>query len=310
VEQESSRMSSVNSDANKVHSAIKGLGTDNATLIKILTSKGYEYNQELATEYIQVFGHSLLDDLKHDTSGNYQELLLALVRPRADYLAQVLHTAMKGLGTNDRMLINVLSFATNDEIPQIKASYSAQFKHELEKDLLAEVKGVFLEGLQSLLEGNRSVGSSSEAAKRDADEIYQQGEGKGKAKFEDKFFLNFFTKNSSEHIQSVNQAYNAAHGHPLAVAIKKDAHGEYKELLLALAAPRLAYFANRIRESIKGIGTNDRELIYAFVLNSDELVEVREVYWKMFNVHMEDDIRGDTSGNYQITLMCMLKGHH
>jgi len=288
-----------------MHEAIKGLGTDNATLIKIITSRSNQYLQEVGKEYARLHGKSLIDDVIDDTSGCYRDVLVALLRPRPEYMAHVLHHAMSGIGTNERALIDVLAFATNAEIQEIKRIYSALYKHELEKVLHSETSGHFLQGLLSLLEANRNEGPASGQVQQDADELFKRGEGK--IGTDDKYFINFFTKSSPDHIQSVNAAYNSAHGHPLHVAIKKETSGDFKELLLALSTPRLQYFTQRIRSSVKGLGTNDQELIFSFVLNADALLEIREIYWKLFNVHMEDDIRGDTSGNYQITLMCLLK---
>jgi len=298
-------MANATNDATKIHSGIKGLGTDNATLIKILTSRTNEYLQEVGREYARLFGKSLFEDVRDDTSGPYQDVLVALVRPRAEYMAHTLRDAMKGVGTNERMITNVLVIATNEEIQQIKAIYAAQLKRDLEKDLKAEVSGNYLECALSLLEGNRNEGPATAQAQQDADELYKKGEGIPGT--DDKFFINFFTKSSPAHIGAVNVAYNAAHGHPLPAALKKETSGDYRELLTALAIPRLQYFAQRIRASIKGLGTNDAELIFCFVLNAEFLLEIREIYWRLYNVHMEDDIRGDTSGNYQITLMCLLK---
>ena len=50
-------------------------------------------------------------------------MILALVRPPADYLCKQLHKAMEGMGTNEHTLIEILCSRTNAEVQDIVSAY-------------------------------------------------------------------------------------------------------------------------------------------------------------------------------------------
>jgi hypothetical protein len=65
--------------------------------------------------------------------------------------------------------------------------------------------------------------------------------------------------------------------------------------------PRDEYFANRIRDSIKGAGTKDHQLIrnISYISNSVALCKaVNTFYAHQYKNGVAVDIAGDTSGNY------------
>lgn len=63
------------------------------------------------------------DDLKSETSGNFRATLKALVTDKAAYEAKWLNKAMKGLGTDETLLIEILATRSNAEIYKIKEAY-------------------------------------------------------------------------------------------------------------------------------------------------------------------------------------------
>ena len=56
------------------------------------------------------------DDLRH--------ALKALMRPPAEYAARELRKAMRGPGTDEEVLIEIICTRTNDQLNEIKESYS------------------------------------------------------------------------------------------------------------------------------------------------------------------------------------------
>ena len=90
-------------------------------------------------------------------------------------------------------------------------------------------------------------------------------------------------------------------------AIKSETGGNYKNALLACVELPAVYWANRINQSVKGLGTNDALLIRCFTENDKPfLQEVAIEYKKLFKVTLEKDIKGDTSGHYCELFMTLL----
>lgn len=61
--------------------------------------------------------------IKSEVSGNFERVLVALCKSPADFLAGELHEAVKGLGTEEGTLVEILCSRTNNEILEIKEAY-------------------------------------------------------------------------------------------------------------------------------------------------------------------------------------------
>ena len=64
-----------------------------------------------------------MDELKSELSGDLEKCMLALFTPKILYDAKCLRLAMKGAGTDERALIEILCSRTNAEINEIKETY-------------------------------------------------------------------------------------------------------------------------------------------------------------------------------------------
>ena len=69
--------------------------------------------------------------------------MLALMTPTATYDAQQLRAAMRGLGTDEATLIEILASRTNEQIHAIKTAYKTEMKRDLESDIMSETSGHF-----------------------------------------------------------------------------------------------------------------------------------------------------------------------
>lgn len=65
----------------------------------------------------------MIKELKSELSGNFEECVLALLEPKISFDAKCLRRAMKGVGTDESVLIEILCTRTNNEINEIKQAY-------------------------------------------------------------------------------------------------------------------------------------------------------------------------------------------
>ena len=70
-----------------------------------------------------MYGKNLEDDLKSELSGNFLKGVLALLMPTDLYEAQCLRYAMKGIGTNEKVLIELLCTKGAFEIQHLSQTY-------------------------------------------------------------------------------------------------------------------------------------------------------------------------------------------
>jgi annexin A7/11 len=65
----------------------------------------------------------LVDELKSELSGDFEKVILGLMMTPADYDAYCVKDAVKGLGTDERALIEVLCSRNNEQMQAMKAAY-------------------------------------------------------------------------------------------------------------------------------------------------------------------------------------------
>lgn len=122
---------------------MKGFGTDEDAIINVICRRTNEQRQLIYRAYKTNFGKDLIDDLKSETSGNFEKLLVALMMPIVDYYAKELHDAMAGAGTEEGVLIEVLATMSNYEIHTIKNAYERSKCWELLENICCLLNSFF-----------------------------------------------------------------------------------------------------------------------------------------------------------------------
>ena len=88
-------------DAEALRKAMKGFGTDEAALIKICANRSNTQRQQIKAAYKAAFGRDLIEDLKSELHGKFEDAMVALFADPIEYDADQLRKAMKGAGTNE-----------------------------------------------------------------------------------------------------------------------------------------------------------------------------------------------------------------
>ncbi|VDK40157.1 unnamed protein product [Gongylonema pulchrum] len=83
-----------NGDAETLRKAMKGLGCDKTKVVNVLCARANFQRQQIAAAYKTMYGKDLINDLKSELSGDFEDLILALMEPPASYDAQQLRKAM------------------------------------------------------------------------------------------------------------------------------------------------------------------------------------------------------------------------
>ncbi|MEQ2256140.1 hypothetical protein ILYODFUR_021354 [Ilyodon furcidens] len=82
-------------DAAALKKAMEGLGTNEKVLTEILTQRSNAQRQLICKAYQDAAGRALDKDLKGETHGDFERLLVALITPPAEYDCHEVMQAMK-----------------------------------------------------------------------------------------------------------------------------------------------------------------------------------------------------------------------
>ena len=305
-------MSNIEKDAEALRNAMKGIGTDEAAIIKVIANRTNDQRQKIKLAYKTAYGRDLIDDLKSELRGKFEDAVLALFETPIDFDVRELNKAMKGAGTDEDTLIEIIASRPNWMLKKIKERYKELYKKDLESAVSSEVRGDLKRLLVSLLQANRSETTkpSDSECEAKAKELFNAGEGKWGT--DESTFNKIFTMSSPMELALIARHYHKLSGHTILQAISKEFSGDMKKLLntivYAIISPS-EYFATRVNQAIKGWGTNDSLLIRVLVTRDEiDMPQIKQYYKQLYGKDMLADIKSDCSGDYQ-KLLIELAGH-
>ncbi|KAG8518719.1 Annexin A4, partial [Galemys pyrenaicus] len=273
-------------DAQNLRKAMKGMGTDEDAIIRILAYRNTAQRQEIRTAYKSTVGRDLMDDLKSELTGNFEKVILGMMTPTVLYDVQELQKAMKGAGTDEGCLIEILASRSSEEIGRIKETYQLQYGRSLEDDIRSDTSFMFERVLVSLCTGGRDVGNflDDSLMRKDAQDLYEAGEKKWGTD-EVKFLTVLCTRNRN-HLLHVFDEYKRISKKDIEQSIKSETSGSFEDALLAIVKcmkNKPAYFAERLYKSMKGLGTDDDTLIRVMVSRAEiDMLDIRANFKKMY----------------------------
>jgi len=124
---------------------------------------------------------------------------------------------------------------------------------------------------------------------------------------DDSALVTIITSYSNAQIQELRQSYKRSFGTELLDDVKSETSGNFRKALLALIESRVEFRSRLLHEALSGAGTDIRKLIDVMApMEADEVEEVKRVYKLKYESDLEQDVKDDTSGNNEKTLVAIL----
>lgn len=282
--------------------AMKGIGTNEKRINEVIGPSSNAEIQAIREHFKTVDGSSkkernLIKDFKSETSGNYENLLVALTYEKLQYDCILLRKAVKGMGTNETVLAEVLCTRTPDEVKQIIAAYSNEYigrslQTDIEKDTSGNLKKIY----QNILGGSRNPGSDS-TVDRDVDELYKAGEKRFGTN--EKVFVELLSNRTRDYVEKLYWKYGQKYNKALDLVINKEFSGNLRRTLKALCTPVEIYFTKKLTDSMKGLGTKDDKLVRIIATQKER--NLRKISKYFLQVNRKSLLlwcKNDTSGDY------------
>jgi len=294
----------------QIRKATKGFGTDEKALIDALINLKQEDLPQLDAFYKANYGKSVFDVIRSETSGDFGVALSMVCAPETFTAAETIRKAMKGVGKNEKLIIEALIGRSNQEINEIKRNYKYLYGSELEKDLGSECGSESKKFFISLLQAMRDEGQQQfNNVEADVEALYKAGEGKfGTDEME---FVRIFNTRAEPHLFKVFDAYAHKYGKSVEKVVKSEFRGFMEDILVAVVKNIIhkpMYFADLLESSMKGIGTDEHMLARVIVrIRGKHLMDLtKEVYLQKYGKSLESRIKGETRGDFEKLLIALI----
>ena len=114
---------------------------------------------------------------------------------------------------------------------------------------------------------------------------------------------------TNEERQKIKQLYITSYGEDLEKALRSKLSGNFEDCIVALLNTPSEYDAKQLHKAIAGLGTDEDRLTEIIATRPKwKIEEIKAEYEKLYNVTLEKDIQGDTSGTYRQLLVALLQG--
>jgi len=297
-------------DAQALNKAMKGLGTDEESITKILGNRASWQRMEIVETFKTLFGEDLIEQLDSELDHNYQIVCTALCMTPADFDAQCLNQAIKGAGTDEGCLVEILCTRTNEQIEAIKEAYKTKYEVPLEDDIVGDTSGDFRRFMVSLLQANRDEGDDVDQDKveEDAKELHEAGEGQWGT--DESVFNMILAARSFPHLQAVFSAYKDLSEKDIEEALESELSADLLDgmkTVVRCVKDRPTAFAYELHKSMKGAGTDDDPLIRVVVARAEvDMVQIKYAFQRDYEESLADFIAGDCSGDYEEIILQLI----
>nr|XP_022917581.1 annexin B10-like isoform X1 [Onthophagus taurus] len=299
-------------DATTLREAMKGFGTDEDIIIDILTTRSNNQRQAIANYFKNDLERDLIDDLKSELGGHFEDVIVALIMPPTEYLCRELNRAMDGAGTDEETLIEIICSRENGEICKIVDTYESVYERPLTEHMCSETGGELRRLLTLILTGTRDDSKiiNAEEAKEKAQALYEAGEGRWGT--HESTFSAILAHENFKQLRLIFDEYKNISGNTIEQALKHELDGDYLDALLTIVeciqSPP-AYFAQRLYKAMHGLGTDDKTLIRIIVSRSEiDLEQIKEEFERQYNKTLTSYVeQGETGGDYKKALLAIIK---
>ncbi|XP_019486933.1 PREDICTED: annexin A13 [Hipposideros armiger] len=259
----------VDRDTKNLNKACKGMGTDEATIIEILSSRTSNERQQIKQKYKATYGKVTPRVLASMHMALAMAEIIAIKEAYQRLFDRSLESAIKDdtSGNLKKILVSLLQ-ANRDEGDNVDKDLAGQDA----KDLYDAGEGRW--GTDELA-FNEVLAERSHKQLRATFQAYQILIGK-----------------------DIEEAIEAETSGDLQKAYLT---------LVRCARDQEGYFADRLYKSMKGAGTDEETLIHIFVTRGEvDLQGIKAKFQEKYQKSLSDMVRSDTSGDFQKLLVALL----
>lgn len=285
---------------------MKGFGTNEQALIKVLSKLDPLQINSLKAAYQSKHHRDLMKDVHGETSGYFREGLEGIIRGPLDQDCHQVHESIKGIGTKESAMNDVLLGRSNADMNAIKQRYHQMYKRSLESDVKADLSLKTERLFDMVMAARRNEESAPVIPQQidaDVQEIYRNTEGRSGADVV--HVCSIMSNRSNGQLRAIAAAYKNKFHRSLDEVLRKEFSGHMEQALLFMlrsAEDPAKQDADLLEESMKGAGTKDTALVRRIVAvhwNRERLQQCKAAYKHYHKRELAQRIQSETSGDYE-----------
>jgi hypothetical protein len=274
--------------------------SDKTKIVEFICKLNKEQRLKLKETYVASYGTELIKDLEKVLSGNVEKLVCGLINSFIDFDAEQIYLSMKGLGTDEDTLSEMIATKPSRHLNKIKQRYPELYNETLENDIKGDTSDYYRNILIAMIQGGRSDNPypNSQKMKDIVNKLNDDNENIKES------FVSYLVNCSYGEICTICREYEKIHNKNILEGIKnkfgKDEYNFFNVLLNYISDPG-KFFAEKIH------GFKDKDLIRIIVSNEEILNDIKDAYKELYNTELIDDIKNNTDGDFQIGLSILIQ---
>jgi hypothetical protein len=290
---------SIQEKAESLHNMLYGKKSDDA-LLDVVMSNDLQNRIAIAQYYKANFEKTLFDDIKSKIGGDFGYCAAQMFLSPLEFC--IYHLKL-GIKKGNEIAMEMLTSKTPEELKIIEDAYKKDTGKDLKTDITKAFSGAVGKNLLNLFTTQRI--SNPKPNKNECQKFANQlinTEVKNWTEDEN-LFKTIFIQRSPEELILIARYYLKNTGKNLIDDIENKTDGNNKILLKEILYNNIRpheIFADKIKKSVKGLGTDEYSLSRVLVSRCDlDMNYIRDMYQTKYKISLKDDVVDDTSDSYQ-----------
>ena len=267
-------------------------------IVELICKRSNSERQKIKEMYFNQWDIELEKELDSKLSGDVHDLIKGLMMTPEDFDASQLRTSMKGLGTDESLLSEILATRPSRHLLLVKDRYSILYNEKLEEDIKGDTSKFYEKILCEVIKGERSDNPYPNSQKMKDFVKNLKDEEKGKI-LEDKL-VECFGNCSYGEICTICRLYEKTYKEAFLDAIKQsvDSDGyDFCKIFLQYISDSGSFFAEKLHNF------KEKDLNRILISRSEiDMDEIRYAYKDLYKTDLIDDIKENTKDDYQLGL--------
>ncbi|XP_055814370.1 annexin D3-like [Solanum dulcamara] len=262
--------------------------------------------------YHQLYNKSLVDDIFSELSGDFRKAVVLWTYGPSERDARLANEALKSKKktiTQLQVIVEIACASSPDHLVAVRQTYRGLFNCSLEEDIAANAPMPVQKILIGLARSYRYDKELVDPTTANKEAAILRETIRTKKLDSDNFLLILSTRNVHQ-LRATFECYKQNYGFSIDQDIKSCGKGLLESILKVVIwcidSPE-KHFAEVVRASIVGIGTDEDSLTRAIVTRAEvDMMKVRGEYFIANKTNLDNAVIGDTSGDYMKFLMTLL----